>query len=143
MYFRIERAQQLLPEIEPDLREAISLYQFLKDAEQQLEAAARRVAMLGGALPAANGLLTKRGRRDALASRLRESLDSIQERGCVVRDLDTGLVDFPTLFRGEEVCLCWQLGEERIAFWHGAEEGFAGRKAIDREFLEEHAGEEE
>ena len=141
MYFRIERAEELLPEIEPELREAVSLYQFLKDAEQQFEAAVERVAMLGGALLGANGLLTKRGRRDALASRLQESLDAIQERGCFVKDLDAGLIDFPTLFHGEEVFLCWQLGEEKIAFWHGIEEGFGGRKAIDREFFEEHAGE--
>jgi len=140
MYFRIERAEELLPEIEPELREAISLYRFLKDAEQQLEAATRRIAMLGGSLLGANGLLSKRGRRDALASRLQESLDAIHDRGCLVKDLDTGLVDFPTLFRGEEVYLCWQLGEERIAFWHRVEEGFAGRKQIDREFLEGHSG---
>jgi hypothetical protein len=48
-----------------------------------------------------------------------------------VRDLDLGLVDFPSLLEGEEVCLCWKLGEERIAFWHGIEEGFAGRKPLD------------
>lgn len=142
MYFRIERAEALLAEIEPELREAISLFQHFKDAEQQLAAAAERIAMLGGSpLLGAHGLLAKRGRRDALASRLQESLDAIQDRGCVVKDLDTGLVDFPTLFRGEEVFLCWQLGEERIEFWHGVEEGFGGRKAIDREFFDEHAGE--
>jgi hypothetical protein len=42
-----------------------------------------------------------------------------------------GLVDFPSLLRGEEIYLCWKLGEERIAYWHGIEEGFAGRKPLD------------
>jgi hypothetical protein len=57
-----------------------------------------------------------------------------------VKDLDIGLVDFPTTFNGVEVYLCWKLGEPGIEFWHGVEEGFRGRKPIDREFLENHRG---
>ena len=48
----------------------------------------------------------------------------------VVKDLDRGLVDFPALREGEEVLLCWQVGEDEVAFWHGLDEGFAGRKAL-------------
>ncbi len=55
-----------------------------------------------------------------------------------MKDLDIGLVDFPTLFQGEEVYLCWKLGEAGIRFWHGIDEGFRGRKPIDAEFLEHH-----
>ena len=47
-----------------------------------------------------------------------------------MKDLDDGLLDFPSLREGEEVLLCWRLGEEEIAFWHGPEEGFAGRKPL-------------
>jgi hypothetical protein len=57
-----------------------------------------------------------------------------------VKDLDTGLVDFPTLFRGQEVYLCWKLGEASIEFWHSVDEGFRGRKAIDRDFRDHLAG---
>jgi hypothetical protein len=60
--------------------------------------------------------------------------------GVLVKDLDTGLVDFPTLFRGVEVYLCWKLGENGIEFWHGVEEGFRGRKSIDQDFLDHHEG---
>ena len=48
----------------------------------------------------------------------------------LVKDLDTGLVDFPALHEGEEVLLCWQLGEDEVAHWHGVDEGFAGRKPL-------------
>ena len=41
-----------------------------------------------------------------------------------------GLVDFPAVHRGREILLCWELGEEEVAFWHGADEGFAGRKPL-------------
>jgi hypothetical protein len=44
-------------------------------------------------------------------------------------------------YQGRDVCLCWKLGEDAIRFWHGAEEGFRGRKRIDDEFLLNHTGE--
>jgi hypothetical protein len=50
--------------------------------------------------------------------------------GVVVKDLDAGLVDFPAERDGRAVFLCWQLGEDEVAFWHGVEEGFAGRKPL-------------
>ena len=48
-----------------------------------------------------------------------------------MKDLATGLVDFPAVLKNEEVYLCWRLGEDRIRFYHGQDEGFAGRKPID------------
>ena len=64
----------------------------------------------------------------------------MNELGAQIKDLDIGLIDFPTMYRGREVLLCWKLGEERIAFWHGTDEGFKGRKAINDEFREQHRG---
>jgi hypothetical protein len=60
-----------------------------------------------------------------------EAVNKIQETGCVVKDLDTGLIDFPSLLDGQEVYLCWKVGEDRIEYWHGLHEGFAGRKPLD------------
>ena len=60
----------------------------------------------------------------------------------MVKDLDVGLVDFPTLFRGEEVYLCWRMDEDDIDYWHGVHEGFAGRRPIDQQFIDNHRGEE-
>ena len=48
-----------------------------------------------------------------------------------MRDVDTGLLDFPSLREGETVLLCWQPGEPAVAWWHGVEDGFAGRRPID------------
>ena len=93
------------------------------------------------------GLVVDRGKvrgvqaaRDEAAANLRSVIEEVQELGCVVKDLDMGLVDFPTLFEGQEVYLCWKLGEPAITFWHGVDEGFAGRKAIDEHFREHHQG---
>ena len=66
-----------------------------------------------------------------LAETLKSALEKIQATGCVVKDLDIGLLDFPAMINDEEVYLCWRLGEERIRFWHRQDEGFAGRKPLD------------
>ncbi|MBX2992250.1 MAG: DUF2203 domain-containing protein [Bacteroidetes bacterium] len=56
----------------------------------------------------------------------------LEERGIIVKGLDDGLVDFPHIRgNGEEVYLCWKVGEDDIHFWHSIPEGFAGRKSID------------
>ena len=87
-----------------------------------------------------NQAMDARKRRDTSAASLRSAIEQVQALGCVVKDLDIGLIDFPTEFRGEEVYLCWKLGEPKIEFWHGVEEGFRGRKAIDQDFLDHHRG---
>jgi hypothetical protein len=60
-------------------------------------------------------------------------VNGIHGAGAVVKDPDTGLIDFPALRQGEEVCLCWRVGEDAIEYWHGLEEGFAGRKPLPLE----------
>ena len=61
---------------------------------------------------------------------VRGLLVELQEAGIVLRDLDRGLVDFPALREGREVYLCWELGEDRVEFWHELDTGFAGRRRI-------------
>ena len=61
---------------------------------------------------------------------VRGLLVELQEAGIVLRDLDRGLVDFPALRGDREVYLCWELGEDRVAFWHELDTGFAGRQPL-------------
>ncbi|MEE8112255.1 MAG: DUF2203 domain-containing protein [Acidobacteriota bacterium] len=62
---------------------------------------------------------------------LHSSLQDVTTLGCEVKDLETGLIDFPSLREGRIVYLCWRLGEDRIGHWHEVEAGFAGRKPVD------------
>ena len=62
---------------------------------------------------------------------LRDGLVELREREVVLRDLDRGLVDFPAMRDGQEIYLCWEEGEDEIAFWHDLETGFAGRQPLD------------
>jgi hypothetical protein len=138
--FTIEEAESLLPEIEKSLREAISSKSEFEEAETALRSINQRVIMLGGVLVDRAAVYQHKLRRDQSAERLKTAIERIQESECLIKDLDAGLVDFPTLFHGDEVYLCWKLGESGISFWHGTQEGFAGRKAIDEEFRENHRG---
>jgi hypothetical protein len=62
---------------------------------------------------------------------MRDALSELRDREIVLRDLDRGLVDFPALRDGREIYLCWEEGEQEIAFWHDPDGGFAGRRPLD------------
>ena len=141
-FFTLPQAEKLLPDVEQALREAIALKAEYAEAEQDWEQFSTRLAMLGGVLVDHTQMMERKSRRESAAQRLKATLEQIQEFGCLVKDLDIGLLDFPTLLNGVEVYLCWKLGESGIHFWHGVEEGFRGRKPIDQEFLAAHRGEQ-
>jgi hypothetical protein len=130
-HFNRREAEELLPMIEKCLEQARACKQKVEACDLDISRAAARIMVLGGSIPPFSSLAEMRAQRERSVTRLQEEVNRIQQTGCVVKDLDEGLVDFPSLMKGEEVFLCWKLGEERILFWHGLEEGFAGRKPLD------------
>jgi hypothetical protein len=139
-YFTLTEAERMLPEVDRALRDALFHKAEYQAADAELNATMQGIRMAGGSRVNPGPILATRARRDASTSALREIFEKIEQMGVLVKDLDIGLIDFLTRYQGREVCLCWKLGEERIRFWHGTEEGFAGRKPIDDEFLENHRG---
>lgn len=67
---------------------------------------------------------------NTLAEKLSKGIDTIAAMGIEVKDLNEGLIDFPSLRGDRVVFLCWRLGEERIRYWHDIDAGFAGREPI-------------
>jgi hypothetical protein len=65
------------------------------------------------------------------ADAINECVQILDDAGVQVKSLEEGLLDFPSRRDDEDVFLCWKVGEERVAFWHGIDEGFAGRKPLD------------
>lgn len=130
-YFNRAEAEALLPMIGKSLEEARKQKRALDDLDEDLSRAAARIMMLGGSIPPYQELVQKRGERQQFVTRLEEAVNQIQEMGCVVKDLDAGLVDFPSLREGQEVYLCWKMGEKRIDYWHSMDEGFASRKPLE------------
>jgi hypothetical protein len=139
-FFSLQQAQKLLPEVESAIRDAISLKAEFQRAEAEWQGFAHRVAIQGGLRADRSQLLEQKRHRESTARDLKQAIERIHQAGCLVKDLDIGLIDFPTLFQGVEVYLCWKLGEDGIQFWHGVDEGFRGRKPIDAAFLEQHRG---
>ena len=142
-YFTLDQARAYLPSVGENLRTAIRLKEQHGKAQAELDAIHHQVSMMGGMVPDRAKFLGHRARLDATAMRLKEILDEMSELGVQIKDLDIGLIDFPTLYRGEEVLLCWKLDENDIEYWHSLDDGFRGRRPIDREFLANHRGESE
>ena len=140
-YFTLEQAEGILPDIETALREALSYREKYQQIEKELQGIIERITMAGGAYVNQEHVSQLRTSKDAIVQLLKTRLEEIQEAGCLIKDLDIGLLDFPTLYHGEEVYLCWRLGESSITFWHGTNEGFRGRKPIDQEFRDNHRAE--
>jgi hypothetical protein len=63
-------------------------------------------------------------------------INRIEAYGCVVKDLDLGLLDFPSLRDGRPVYLCWKVGEPALHFWHTTDESFSDRKPLDAHLYE-------
>jgi hypothetical protein len=128
-YFTPEEANEALAIVRPLAEELVARRRALRDAGEHREALRHRLAGNGDGLDArrAAAAETEMSREAELLERC---LSRIGELGVLVKDLDRGLVDFPALRGDEEVLLCWQVGEEEVAHWHGLEEGFAGRKPL-------------
>jgi len=140
-FFNLSEAENLLPEIERILRRLIQSKREYDEADEELTRLTQRIALMGGTVPPREEMQQLRLQKDAAARNLKSMVDRIQEIGCELKDLDMGLIDFPTFYRGEHVYLCWKLGEPKIAFWHSLDAGYGGRRPIDSDFLANHWGE--
>lgn len=128
--FKREEAEALLPLIAQRLSSAVNNKHRVDELDAEFSQVQNRILLQGGLLPTYGPLARKRVEREALASALRDAVSEIESNGCVVNDLEMGLVDFPSIVNDEQVFLCWKLGEPDIRFWHGIHEGFAGRKPL-------------
>lgn len=128
-YFSRDEAESLLPRIEPLLREIQDLRQELATREQRV--AELHVKLMGNGHSQGPEMAELRREMAAMGQAITERISDINALGVLVKDLDSGLVDFLALRAGEEVYLCWRLGEDGIGWWHEIETGFAGRRPIE------------
>jgi hypothetical protein len=140
-YFTLGEARAALPHVGRSIREAIHAKARNEDAEGNIQRLTQRILMAGGIAVDTVQAESWKNQYDSSAATLKAVVEQFEEMGVLIKDLDTGLVDFPTLFEDREVYLCWRVDESDISHWHGVDEGFAGRKAIDRHFIEHHRGE--
>jgi hypothetical protein len=129
--FILEEAQSLLPVLESLLRTSIDGKKLIEEVDTELQEVAHRVFLNGGTFLNIVHLAQRKAEREKAIQRVKDALAEIEASGVQVKDLDTGLLDFPCKVDGRTLLLCWKLGEKSITHWHGTSEGFAGRKPID------------
>jgi hypothetical protein len=128
--FTLDEANHLVPTLEPLLRRLVEQRQALREHAQVIEEFRAEAGKSGGGMP--GGRFGKaRAAAETLGTQIAEGIGRIEALGCVVKDLDQGLVDFLSRRGDETVFLCWRLGETSIRYWHGLKEGFAGRKPLE------------
>ena len=129
--FSLTEAERLRSQIEPVLIEAMDVRRKLGELDEHLSALAEKIQRSGGLLVSYEKTARVRIERNRLEESLRSAIEKIHSTGCIVKDLEIGLLDFPSRLNNEDVYLCWRLGEDRIRFYHRQDEGFSGRKPID------------
>jgi hypothetical protein len=128
-YFTSEEANALLEQVRPAAEALVAHRRAFAVAAARRARLSSRISGNGGDFdPKEPRELEEQLEREAEA--VARAVEQLESLGVLVKDLDRGLVDFPALRDGEEVLLCWQVGEDEVAYWHGVDEGFAGRKAL-------------
>jgi len=126
-------ADEPSPERVFTLEEANALVADLTETLERIRAA-RQVVLKGGRPIRDSAIGNGGGSRgkeywEALHG-LRADVEAVTRRGVILRDPETGLVDFPSRRDGSVVYLCWRLGEERVMYWHSPDTGFGGRQPL-------------
>ena len=121
-HFTLEEANSEIDRVGPML-------ETLRDAKQRLLDDEARETLTEAATTNGGGEPGKQVGEAFL--QVRSILVELSEAGIVVRDVDRGLIDFPALRDNDEVYLCWELGEDRVAWWHDLESGYGGRQPLD------------
>ena len=121
-HFTLEEARALMPHLRQIFRDVHRRRDQIRQADEKLRALQNQHGCdLGGR--AVNTLLL-----DLL--QMNRQLQRVQQMGILVKDLDRGLLDFPSIREGREVFLCWELDEDDIEFWHDLDAGYAGRERL-------------
>jgi hypothetical protein len=129
--FSLSEAERVRVELEPILVEAMESRRKMGELDEELGSLAERIQRSGGMQVPYEKIAKLRIERNRIEGVVRSALERIQSTGCVVKDLEVGLLDFPARIHDEDVYLCWRLGEDKIRFYHRQDEGFAGRKPLD------------
>src|SRR5487761_1888154 len=118
--FSLEEAQTLVPVLESLMKNAMEARDTAETIAQELQQLSQRIFMNGGTLVRIAEVAKRRAQQDK----------AVQQ----VKDLDTGLLDFPCRLGDDIVLLCWKMGETEIQHWHPVEGGFAARQPVDERF---------
>lgn len=121
-YFTVPEANAILPEVKKIVAEILAARQRIVDAQPDLWPVLEKAVGNGGS--------KKAGELLPEFNRLERGVKALEGIGCILKDLNTGLVDFPTVRNGRQVLLCWRFDEPSVSHWHEIDAGFAGRQPL-------------
>lgn len=127
-YFNIREAENVLPRISLDIKRAQRIKELL-DRHEQISMR-RQISTSGAVIEQSDFGDTLDSEYQQLKDKFYDTIERIEEKGCVVKSIDAGIINFYTKFEGREVFLCWEIGSRKINFWHELDEDFTGRKRI-------------
>jgi hypothetical protein len=120
-YFTPQEADAVIPRLSDALRHLTQIKGMLEKAQDSLRDSDNLTLV---------EFSRQKRKLNRILSDLYRQIEEIEEFGCVIKDIDTCLVDFPAKMFDREVWLCWRLGEPRIMYWHAKDEGFSSRKPL-------------
>jgi len=121
-HFTAEDANRALPQVRALVDQILQARQAILDARPDLWPVLEQAVGNGGSKKAGEVLQDFK--------RLEDGVQGLQDIGCELKDISTGLVDFPALREGREVLLCWKFDEPQVMYWHDLQSGFAGRQRL-------------
>lgn len=122
--FTVERANRALVYVRPIVADIVARYRELMELRSQTNT-----------VPAPQRPAQLQQRVDHCVATLSHLHRELLDVGCVLKDWRTGLLDFPAVYDGRRVWLCWRLGEASVTHWHELHDGFAGRKKVIADFV--------
>jgi len=138
--FTLDEAQSLLPVLEALLKRACEGKLGAERVESDLSDLGRRIFLSGGMKVDIASVAKQRAELEGHLKRVQESIAEIDSIGVQVKDLDSGLLDFPFRLDDQVVLLCWRMGETSIEHWHTVDSGFQGRQPVDERFKRKAGG---
>jgi hypothetical protein len=128
-HFTVAEANALLPTVRPLVERMVEYRRELGSGLDRRRELAELTGSNGGGLSPGVASEVDEAVKTAAAG-IKRCVEELTALGVQVKDIDSGLVDFPSFLEGEEVLLCWQLGEDEIGWWHTLDGGFAGRRPL-------------
>jgi hypothetical protein len=127
--FTVDQANTILPKVKKRFDEILFCKNNVIDIQEELQ-------NLSDSNCSFEKFIIKKQELNHAVTSLYSMIQKLEDMGVMIKSVDEGLLDFPSIRYDEEIWLCWKFGENQVKFWHGKEEGFMGRKPIPQEGFE-------
>ena len=122
-HFTIQDANKILPSVIKKFNDIVSLKNEVTRIQSELETNPQYMSSF-------KDYVIKKQELNTAITNFYKAIEDLESTGVMIKSVEEGLLDFPSLRFNEEIWLCWKEGETEIKFWHGRDEGFMGRKPL-------------